>query len=136
MITGINHITLSVINLNKSFNFYTQVLDCKPIARWKLGAYLLAGDLWLCLSLDKQTRLGTSPEYTHIGLNVAAKDFERFRHKIIESGATIWKQNTSEGLSLYFLDPNGHKLELHAGDLNTRIEATKKQPYEEMEFFV
>lgn len=136
MITGINHITLSVLDLDKSFNFYTQVLGCKPIARWKLGAYLLAGDLWLCLSLDEQTRLGTLPEYTHIGLNVAAKDFERFSYKIIESGTTIWKQNTSEGLSLYFLDPNGHKLELHAGALKTRIEATKKQPYEEMEFFV
>ncbi len=86
--------------------------------------------------MAEQTKLGTLPEYTHIGLNVAAKDLERFSYKIIESGATIWKQNTSEGLSLYFLDLNGHKLELHAGVLKTRIEATKKQPYEEMEFFV
>lgn len=136
MITGINHITLSVLDLDCSFKFYTEVLGCKPVARWKQGAYLLAGDLWLCLSLDKQTRTAALSEYTHIGLNVAAKDFERFSHKVIESGATIWQQNTSEGLSLYFLDPNGHKLELHAGDLKTRIEATKKQPYEEMDFFV
>lgn len=134
MITGINHITLSVINLDKSFNFYTQLLGCKPVAKWKQGAYLQAGDLWLCLLLDEQTRQGT-PEYTHIGLNIAAKDFERFNQKIIES-ATTWKQNTSEGRSLYFLDPNGHKLELHASDLKTGIESAKKQPLEEMEFFV
>lgn len=135
MITGINHITLSVLDLNKSFDFYTQVLGCKPVARWKRGAYLQAGDLWLCLFLDEQTRQGILPEYTHIAFSVAAKDFESSVVKIIESGA-IWKQNTSEGLSLYFLDPNGHKLELHAGDLKTRIEAAKKQPYKEMEFFV
>lgn len=136
MITGINHITLSVINLDKSFNFYTQVLGCKPVAKWKQGAYLQAGDLWLCLLLDEQTRQGTLPEYTHIAFSVAAKDFEKFNQNIIESRATIWKQNTSEGRSLYFLDPNGHKLELHAGGLKTRIEATKKQLNEEMEFFV
>ena len=62
MITGINHITLSVIDLDKSFDFYIEVLGCKPVAKWKQGAYLLAGDLWLCLSVDEQTRLGTLPK--------------------------------------------------------------------------
>lgn len=62
MITGINHITLSVINLDESFNFYTQVLCCQPVAKWKQGAYLLAGDLWLCLFLDERTRQGTLPK--------------------------------------------------------------------------
>ena len=50
MISGVNHITLSVIDLDKSFKFYTEVLSCKPVAKWKRGAYLLAGNLWLCLS--------------------------------------------------------------------------------------
>lgn len=56
MITGVNHITLSVIDLDKSFKFYTEVLSCKSVAKCKRGAYLLAGNLWLCLSLDEQTR--------------------------------------------------------------------------------
>ncbi|WP_159065009.1 hypothetical protein [Thaumasiovibrio subtropicus] len=29
--------------------------------------------------------------------------------------------NRSEGQSLYLLDPDGHKLELHVGDLNSRL---------------
>lgn len=135
MITGINHITLSVSDLNKSFKFYTDVLGCKPVARWKRGAYLLAGNLWLCLSVDEQTRKEALPEYTHIAFNVSVSDFESFSSQIIKSGATIWKNNTSEGKSLYFLDPDRHKLEVHVSDLQTRINVTKQHPYEEMEFF-
>lgn len=51
MLTGLNHLTLSVSCLETSFNFYTQILGCKPLAKWKRGAYLLGGDLWLCLAV-------------------------------------------------------------------------------------
>jgi catechol 2,3-dioxygenase-like lactoylglutathione lyase family enzyme len=47
MITGLNHITLSVRDLDRSFQFYVKTLGAKPLARWRRGAYLLAGDLWL-----------------------------------------------------------------------------------------
>jgi catechol 2,3-dioxygenase-like lactoylglutathione lyase family enzyme len=33
MITGINHITLSVCDLEKSFKFYTEILGCQAIAK-------------------------------------------------------------------------------------------------------
>jgi len=135
MITGINHITLSVSDLDRSFQFYTRVLGCQPVARWQRGAYLLAGDLWLCLSLDRQTRKRVLPEYSHIALNVAGHNFEQIAARISDA-ATIWQQNSSEGRSLYFLDPDGHKLEIHVGDLQVRIEAVKAQPYEGMEFFL
>lgn len=52
MILGFNHLNLSVSNLETSFNFYTQKLNFKPLAKWKRGAYLLAGDLWFTLSFD------------------------------------------------------------------------------------
>lgn len=135
MIQGINHITLSVHNLEESIIFYTQTLGCKRIAQWQKGAYLLAGNLWLCLLLDAKTRSSPLPEYTHIAFQVGKENFSAIATNIKKAGATIWQENTSEGDSLYFLDPNGHKLEIHATTLSERISACKKTPYEAMVFF-
>jgi catechol 2,3-dioxygenase-like lactoylglutathione lyase family enzyme len=135
MITGVNHITLSVHNLKESVEFYQEVLGFKLAAIWDRGAYLLAGDLWLCLTLDTRTRTEALREYTHIALNTKPSDFESLCQQIINSGTVIWKENLSEGDSLYFLDPNGHKLEIHCNTLQDRLEACKKNPYSGMIFY-
>ena len=136
MITGINHITLSVRDVEESFAFYTQVLGFRLVARWPAGAYLMAGDTWLALHLDDRVRAGALPEYTHLAFTVAGQDFERLSRRITGSGAQIWQSNRTEGASLYFLDPNGHKLEIHASDLATRISTAKEDPWDRLEFFV
>jgi catechol 2,3-dioxygenase-like lactoylglutathione lyase family enzyme len=131
MISGLNHLTLSVRDVEQSFRFYVETLGARPLARWSRGAYLLAGDLWLCLSLDDRTRSGPLPEYSHIAFTVAVARFEAAEARIRSSGATIWQDDRSEGASLYFLDPDGHKLEIHAGDWRTRLAAMKEDPWEE-----
>lgn len=135
MITGINHITLAVSKLELSFQFYTEVLGCRPVARWARGAYLVAGDTWLCLSLGPAAPETPRPEYTHISFSVEAGSFATARQRLMDAGATSWKANRSEGDSFYFLDPDGHKLELHAGDLASRLAACRAGPYEDMVFF-
>ncbi|BAY48653.1 phosphonate metabolism protein PhnM [Scytonema sp. HK-05] len=136
MITGINHINLSVKNLEESFQFYQEVLGFQPIAKWKKGAYFLAGDLWFCIFEDENTRDAPLKEYTHIAFTVCEQDFAKISDRIRNSQAKIWQENTSEGASVYFTDPNHHKLEIHASDLATRIKTAKENPYEGMEFFV
>ncbi len=130
MIGGLNHITLSVRDIDRSFRFYVETLGAKPLARWRKGAYLLAGDLWLCLTLDERTRSFALPEYSHIAFSVQEAGFDEAAERIRASGATIWQENRSEGPSLYFLDPDGHKLEIHTGDWRTRIAAMKQDPWE------
>jgi glutathione S-transferase fosA5 len=135
MITGFNHLTLSVSNLEISFDFYTSVLGFKPLAKWKKGAYLLAGELWLCLSLDSDIHINISSNYTHLAFSILSEDFERYRQNLSKLNIKLWKENSSEGSSLYILDPDNHKLELHVGSWQTRLAAIKQDPYEDMVFF-
>ena len=136
MLIGLNHLTLSTLDIEQSFNFYQNILACKPLAKWKRGAYLLAGDLWLCLSLDLSVdRKLISQEYTHYAFSIEPKQFEYYRQNIEKLKLRLWKNNTSEGDSLYILDPDNHKLELHIGNWQTRIKAIKKDPYEGIVFF-
>lgn len=136
MITGINHVTLSVSDLTRSFRFYVDVVGLKPIAEWTHGAYLLAGTDWVCLSLDAETRNGPLPEYTHLAFAISKSAFRKCSNHIQASGAIIWKENRSEGESLYFLDPDGHKLEIHVGDLESRLAALKERAYEGLQLYV
>lgn len=135
MITGINHITLAVSDLDRSFEFYTEVVGLKPVAKWVRGAYLVAGDHWVCLSLDPSTRRGPQPETTHIAFSVPAEGHAECAERVLAHGVSVWKENQSEGPSLYFLDPDGHQLELHAGDLKSRLAALEEQPYEGLELY-
>lgn len=134
-VSGLNHITLAVHDLDVSWHFYTAVLGCHPLTRWPKGAYLLAGDLWLALILDQQTRLGPLPEYTHIAFAVAPDDFIPLSEQIRAAGAPLWQENTSEGDSLYFLDPNGHKLEIHTTSLAMRLQSAQANPWPGLVFF-
>jgi len=129
MITGINHITFSVRDLNASITFYRDVLGMKLHVFWDTGAYLTAGETWLCLSLGEPK---PAMDYTHLAFSVSAQALAELRTQLKQAGVTEWQQNTSEGDSLYILDPNGHRLELHCGSLQTRLAALQKSPYKGM----
>jgi len=109
-------------------------LGFKALLKNAGGAYFLAGDMWFCLEVDRRVRNGPLPEYTHFAFSVSQNDFESLSEKIRNSGAKIFKDNKSEGNSLYFLDPDGHKLEIHVGDWRSRIESYRSK--KNMTFFV
>ena len=69
---------------------------------------------------DADTRGVPHSDYTHYAFDVAAEDFDALSDRV-RSHAQVWKDNRSEGASLYFLDPDGHRLELHVGSLASRL---------------
>ncbi|AKE10069.1 fosfomycin resistance glutathione transferase [Serratia liquefaciens] len=135
MLTGLNHLTLAVSDINRSFDFYNNLLGFVPHARWQTGAYLSLGELWLCLSWDDARAVNSAKDYTHYAFSVEPADFAKVASRLRQAGVDEWKTNRSEGASLYFLDPDGHQLEIHGGDLASRLAACRAAPYQGMEFF-
>jgi catechol 2,3-dioxygenase-like lactoylglutathione lyase family enzyme len=135
MISGLNHVTLAVRSLEESFHFYTRVLGLRPVARWYKGAYVLAGDFWLCLTLDAETRSGPLPEYTHVAFSVEPADFAGMVARLQSAGVSAWQENHSHGESFYFLDPNGHKLEVHASTLKARLDDLRENSPRDLVLF-
>lgn len=126
MLQGLNHITIAVSNLDQSLLFYSGLLGMKAHLRWDKGAYLSLGYLWFCLSCDE---VSPAKDYSHIALDITEDHFPVFAAKLRQAGVKEWKQNKSEGYSLYFLDPDGHQLEVHSGNLQSRLNSLKQQPY-------
>ena len=123
MLKGLNHLTLSVSDLQASIDFYQNLLGMKLCMKWDKGAYLECGSLWLCLSLHGN-RFYVNPEssdYTHYAFTIDKDDFNDFVAILKNAKVMFWQENESEGDSCYFLDPDGHKLEVHVGDLSQRL---------------
>lgn len=139
MLAGLNHLTLAVTDVERSFAFYTELLGCKPAAIWDGGAYLTLGapvSLWICLSLDPaRAAAPEQPDYTHYAFTIAEQDFDAFRARLLAEGVIEWRKNKSEGDSFYFLDPDGHQLEAHVGGLASRLAQCRASPYAGMRFF-
>jgi len=135
MITGINHITFAVKNLEQSLGFYLDILGCELAAKWEKGAYLQAGNLWICLSLDDKTQSAPPQNYSHIAFDITPENFAKMHQRCSDNNVQFWKENTSEGESLYILDPDFHKLEIHYSTLRNRLKAMRESPYQGQEIY-
>ncbi|WP_395608735.1 fosfomycin resistance glutathione transferase [Pseudomonas sp. B22129] len=135
MLSGLNHLTLAVTDLHRSVGFYHELLQLKLDATWDNGAYLSLPGLWLCLSLDPLRCLTPAADYTHYAFSVDAVDFTALVTRLRAASVQEWRDNHSEGASFYFLDPDGHKLEAHVGDLASRLQACRAKPYAGMKFY-
>lgn len=126
MISGINHITFSVRDLSSSIEFYRDLLGMRLHVYWETGAYLTAGEAWLCLSVGEPH---PAKDYTHVAFSLSEEKRVELHAKLAEARVEEWKRNTSEGNSIYLLDPDGHRLELHCGTLATRLAELETSPY-------
>ena len=135
MLSGFNHLTLAVTDVPRSVSFYHDLLCLQLDATWDHGAYLSLPGLWLCLSLDPLRSTTAAVDYTHYAFTVDDADFTALVERLRAAGVREWRDNRSEGASFYFLDPDGHKLEAHVGDLASRLQACRAKPYAGMKFY-
>jgi len=134
-VRGVNHITMAVRDLERSLIFYRGVLGLELAARWPDGAYLRGGALWLTLLFDAEVRRGPRPEYSHVAFTVDDEDLPDFLERVEVAGAQLWQDDYTEGASVYIVDPDGHKLELHVGSLDTRLAEARRNPWDGLELY-
>lgn len=119
--TGINHITLNVVDIDAAFDLYVNILKFTPVMRSEFSAYFTVNNIWF--AIVKNDIKNNHSRYDHIALYV--DDLEKTKQQLIDAGIETWKENESEGDSFYFLDWSGNKFELHNNTLEQRIEYGK-----------
>jgi catechol 2,3-dioxygenase-like lactoylglutathione lyase family enzyme len=80
MVNGINHITISVKNIETAFIFYKDILKLKPVMKSNRSAYFYAGKIWI--ALDQRGEYDSSKNYAHICFNISKKLYKGFVEQI------------------------------------------------------
>ncbi|MBE7354950.1 FosB/FosD family fosfomycin resistance bacillithiol transferase [Staphylococcus haemolyticus] len=130
MIKALNHICFSVSNLQKSIYFYNNVLKAKLLVEGNTTAYFDLNGIWLALNQEEAIpRKEIEYSYTHIAFSIEEQEFEEWYHWLKQNNVNILegrKRDTKDKKSIYFTDPDGHKLELHTGTLQDRLDYYKQ----------
>jgi len=121
MLTGLSHVTLGVKNLKRSKQFYTDLCEDIQIISYTKDkdCHLLIGDFWLALSQDSNIK--PIEGHSHLAFSVPIESFEKIVQNLKTKKTDSWQENQTFGSSFYFLDPDGHKLEIHTSDWRERF---------------
>ena len=124
---GIDHVALSVRNLETSLKFYTEVIGLKisPREHQKPGVEYFLDCGASLVGLIQGDPSGNSHHLqdgglggNHFSFRVLTQDFDRIVEALKMGGVTItYHKKRERSWSLYFLDPDGNKLEITAWPL-------------------
>ncbi|HDJ1243862.1 TPA: FosB1/FosB3 family fosfomycin resistance bacillithiol transferase, partial [Staphylococcus aureus] len=123
----------------KSIEFYRDILGADILVESETSAYFNLGDIWLALNEEKNIpRSEIKYSYTHIAFTISDNDFEDWYIWLKENEVNILEgrdRDIRDKKSIYFTDLDGHKLELHTGSLEDRLNYYKEaKPH--MNFYI
>ena len=111
--TRIDHINMTVKNLDESVNFYCDLFGFTVLKEQPEEESKIIGDENIKLCLYERDDAGDRQGIAHFGFNVsdfpaAVKFCEENGIRILYNGALEWEKSRS----LYIEDPNGYHIEL------------------------
>lgn len=125
-LTGIDHVAFNVLDLTRSLEFYTKVLGLKVTEREysKPGIeyFLDCGGSLVGLIQGKEEGRHLLQDGgvggNHVAFRVSTKDFDRVIEELKAQKVPItFSKKREKSWSVYFLDPDGNKLEITAWPL-------------------
>jgi catechol 2,3-dioxygenase-like lactoylglutathione lyase family enzyme len=119
-IEGIDHVALAVRDVERSVNWYTEVLGLTRLHQDVWGSYpavVGAGATALALFPVEGAHAQPPPKrdtlaMRHVAFRVSRADFERAQTELPRRGIPVEFQDPGIAHSIYFHDPDGHELEL------------------------
>ena len=110
--TGVDHVVLHVSDVQRSKNFYTEILGMTPYREDEEQVFLHAGRQGVALFKKiGGTPLTAGNDLNHLALNVAAGTYDTLRSELKKQGINVTGR-PGDDRCIYFRDPDGHRLQL------------------------
>jgi len=125
-IKGLNHMTFSVSDLERSILFYKEIFNGKLLYQSNRVAYfLICDEIWLALNVEEQIpRNEIHQSYTYMAFSISEDQLKIAYERLSEHNCLLEGRirREGDGSSLYFQDSDGHKFEFHTGTLENRLQ--------------
>jgi len=118
-VEGVDHVALRVRDQAGSIAWYREVLGLHRVHESAWGdvpAMMVAEGSGVAL-FPADDEAGQGPEFLHVAFRVDRRTFDGARARLAELGIQTTFANHGVAHSIYFADPDGHRLELTTYEL-------------------
>jgi len=112
-IEGLDHVAIEVADLDAAERWYAEVLGLeRAIPEWDPPRVMAGGGGGVALFPVDGDSVEPLPGMNHIAFRVDRASFDAARERLPERGVELRFSDHGQSHSVYFEDPDGHRLEL------------------------